>query len=157
MSNNKIQNNNFQMRFPSLSPELCAELARDIFGNPNANANKTNEALDKEIQESLIGTTFEVAAEIWNLIDPLHRDDELKKAHPKHMFYSLTFLYTYCTEAILVRVFHHVDPKTFRKWVWLFVPAISSLKPRVVSALFLSLFLEKLCLTIFIDCLEPSF
>lgn len=129
------------MLFPHLSTELCARLARDLFGNPNANKNKTNAALDQEICESLIGTTYEVAAEIWNLIDPVGNHDKFPEgAHPKHLFWSLCFLKNYPTEAILIRVVGFPDKKTLRKWLWIFIPAIAGLKGQVVSYLILIIF-----------------
>ena len=92
------------MLFPSLSEELCGELARDLFGNPNANKNKTNAALDKEICESLIGTPYRVAAELWNMINPLENDQIPPGAHPNHLFWTLCFLKNYCTEPVMVRL-----------------------------------------------------
>ena len=121
------------MLFPSLSEELCGELARDLFGNPNANKNKTNAALDKEICESLIGTPYRVAAELWNMINPLENDQIPPGAHPNHLFWTLCFLKNYCTELVMVRLVGFVDPKTFRKWVWIFVPAIAAQRVDVVS------------------------
>ena len=121
------------MLFPSLSEELCGELARDLFGNPNANKNKTNAALDKEICESLIGTPYRVAAELWNMINPLENDQIPPGAHPNHLFWTLCFLKNYCTEPVMVRLVGFVDPKTFRKWVWIFVPAIAAQRVDVVS------------------------
>ena len=123
------------MLFPHLSTELCGRLAREEFGNPKANKNKTDAALDKEICESLIGTTYEVAAELWNLIDPVTHCDKFSGAHPKHLFWSLLFLKNYCTEPVLIRVVGFVDKKTLQKWVWIFVRAIADLKPDVVSLL----------------------
>ena len=124
------------MLFPALSPELCAQLAREEFGNPNPNR-KQDKNLDKEICESLIGTTYVVASELWNMIDPVGRleagDKDFNGAHPKHLFWSLFFLKNYCTEAVMVRVFGFVDNKTIRKWIWIFIPAIAGLRPEVVS------------------------
>ena len=120
------------MRYPSLTPEQCGELAREEFGVA-LYRNKTNKALDKEICQSLIGTSYLVCSELWNYIEP-HDKDELKNAHPKHLFWALLFLKTYCTESILRRVVGGgVDGGTFRDWSWKFVDEIFALKPRVVS------------------------
>ena len=121
------------MLFPHLSPELCGRLAREEFGNPNANRNKRDDTLDQEICESLFGTTYEVVAEVWNLIDPVGNCDKFRGAHPKHLFWTLIFLKNYPTYPILCRVCGFVDPKTLRKWIWIFVPAIAGLKGEVVS------------------------
>ncbi|CAJ1939791.1 unnamed protein product [Cylindrotheca closterium] len=121
------------MLFPSLSEELCGELARDLFGNPNANKNKTNAALDKEICESLIGTPYRVAAELWNMINPLENDQIPQEAHPNHLLWTLCFLKNYCSEPVMVRLVGFVDPKTFRKWVWIFIPAIAAQRVDVIK------------------------
>jgi hypothetical protein len=63
------------------------------------------------------------------LIDPQNKD-ELKNAEPKHLFWVLLFLKTYCTEPVLRRVVGGVDGGTFRVWTWKFVKEVSDLKPR---------------------------
>ena len=146
------------MLFPYLSPDLCGRLARDQFGNPNANRNKQTKTLDKEICESLIGTTYVVASELWNMIDPVAKlangDKTFSGAHPKHLFWGLLFLKNYCTEPVMVRVVGHVDPKTLRKWVWIFVNEIAGLRPQVVSnvCVFCNFIFTLLNLLIDIDC-----
>lgn len=129
------------MRFDIVSPQICAELAREIFEKNPGYKNKTSAALDKEICQSLIGTTYNICSELWNHIDPLHNTQlqqahprvNLSKAHPKHLFWALVFLKVYDTESVLTRLVGGVDNKTFRNWSWAFVDGISSLKPRVVS------------------------
>ena len=129
------------MIIETLSPHFCGTLARQIFGNDTGYKNKSDEALDKEIQESLIGTTYNVCSEIWNLIRPGERD-EFAGGQPKHLFWALLFLKSYATESILTRVVGGVDKKTFRKWTWLFLGGISDLKTRVVSITYLLLLLK---------------
>ena len=53
--------------------------------------------LDKEICRSLLGTSYNVHAEIWNQIEPC-RNEELKSAQPKHLFWALVMLKVYGTE-----------------------------------------------------------
>jgi hypothetical protein len=120
------------MDFPMMTPELIAEHAHELFRKDTGYSNKTTKALDKEICASLIGTTYDVCSEVWNLINPSETED-LRKSHPKHLLWACLFIKCYCTEEILTRVVGGVDTKTYRKWVWLFVTAISELKPRVVS------------------------
>jgi hypothetical protein len=119
------------MLYPVLTPDLCAELARDEFGIQGGYRNKTNKALDEEICQSLIGTSYDVCSEIWNLIDP-QKKDELKNAEPKHLFWVLLFLKTYCIEPVLRRVVGGVDAGTFRNWSRKFLKEVSDLKPRVI-------------------------
>jgi hypothetical protein len=85
------------MKFPSLTPDLCGTLAREVFGLPNSNSNKTNKALDKEIFESLIGTSYNVCSELWNLINPSMKT-ELQGAHPKqysYVYLGICYLFNY--------------------------------------------------------------
>lgn len=117
--------------FPTLTPVLCAELAREEFGG-GIYQNKTTKALDEEITQSLIGTSYIVCSDLWNLIDPQNNENLNNNAEPKHLFWALLFLNTYCTEPILRRVVGCVDAGTFRDWSWAFIKEISSLKPRVV-------------------------
>ncbi|CAJ1955890.1 unnamed protein product [Cylindrotheca closterium] len=101
------------MLFPHMSTDLCGRLARDLFGNCNANKNKTDACLDKEICESLIGTTYKVAAKLWNMISPLENDQIPQGAHPNHLFWTLCFLKNYCTETIVwLKRFDGWDGKT---------------------------------------------
>ena len=122
------------MKFRILTPNVCANLAREIFSKSGYN-NKTEKALDEEICKSLIGTSYDVCSEIWNLINPTEKTD-LRGAHPKHLFWALLFLKSYCTEPILTRVVGGVDAKTYRDWSWKFVGEIAALKPKVVSEIY---------------------
>ena len=120
------------MQYPVLTPDLCAQLARNEFRIQGGYGNKTDNVLDKEICQSLLGTSYIVCSELWNNIDPGNKS-VLTNAEPKHLFWALLFLETYCTEAVLRRVVGGVDAGTFRQWSWKFVKEISDLKPKIVS------------------------
>ena len=49
-----------------------------------------------------------------------------------HLFWALEFLKNYSNEQVQSDKFG-VDSKTYRKWFWIYVKAISSLAPRLVS------------------------
>ena len=49
---------------------MFATVAREVFDKKTGYSNKTTRALDNEICESLIGTSYEVCSELWNLISP---------------------------------------------------------------------------------------
>ena len=55
----------------------------------------------------------------------------------KHLLWTLYFLKAYPKEGLACAVIGGsggaVDPKTFRKWVWLFIAVIADLKECVVS------------------------
>jgi hypothetical protein len=119
---------------PTATPTNFASVARDVFkkrGDRGYNKNKTFEALDKEICQFFLGTSYEICAELWNLIDPVLAMS--KDAEPKHLLWTICFLKNYCTKKINTRIVGGVDEKTFRKWVWIFVPVIAKLTPEVVS------------------------
>jgi hypothetical protein len=47
--------------------------------------------------------------------------------------WGLLFLKVYETDSVLAGIVGGIDEKTFRKWKWIIVKAISNLKGRVVS------------------------
>jgi hypothetical protein len=128
------------MDIPTITRDSFANIAREMFDKNTGYSNKTTKALDKEICESLIGTSYEICSELWNLINP-SEVELLQNAQPIHLLWALLFLKCYCIEPILTRVVGGVDGKTFRQWTWLFVGAIAALKPRVVSSLLIAAFL----------------
>ena len=113
-------------------------------------ANKTMEALDEEIQRSLIGTPYNICSEIWNLINPLQtlvdyfKNERLLNPHPKYLLWALYFIFCYNTEAVATRIVGGVHEQTYRKWTWSFIFAIAGLKDKVVS-FFLSILLFAFC------------
>ena len=114
---------------PFTSPTDFAKVARAEFARRDkGHKNKTFKWVDKEICSSLIGTSHEVCSELWNLSQPLQNVS--KSAEPKHLLWSLFFMKSHSVEAVSTRVVG-VDNKTFRKWAWIFVFAIKSLKSEV--------------------------
>jgi hypothetical protein len=121
-----------RIEIPTITPDAYATIAREVFAKRNKGyKNKTTKWIDKEICESLIGTSFEVCSELWNLINPLVTISP--DAKPKHLLWALLFLKNYCIEKINARLVGGVDAKTFRKWSWLFVEGVAKLKDSVVS------------------------
>ena len=107
------------MDFQAMNVETLAEIARNMLQKPEGYSNKTVAALDKEIQESLIGIPYVVAAEAWNLINPTV-NNSLRGSHPKHLLWTLVFLKCYCTEPILTQLVGGMDRKTVRYWTNVF-------------------------------------
>jgi hypothetical protein len=60
-----------------------------------------------------------------------------KKSKPRHLLWTLYFLKVYPREAPGCSAVGGskgaIDPKTFRKWVWLFIERIAELADEVVS------------------------
>jgi hypothetical protein len=78
------------MEFPIMTPDLCAQHARVLFKKDTGYSNKTDKELDKEIRESLIGTTYPVASELWNLINPAGIE-AMVDTHINHLFWALLY------------------------------------------------------------------
>jgi hypothetical protein len=75
------------------------------------------------------GTSPEVCSELWERLQP----HQPKGALPKHLLRALLFLKLYCSEDVLSDM-AGTTRKTFRKWLWLMVKAISKVKPQVVRS-----------------------
>jgi hypothetical protein len=72
--------------------------------------------------KALFGITPHMCALIWNIMDD-------NQCHPsggrlQHLLWSIMFLKQYGTEA-MNRALTRVDEKTFRKWIWLYIPRLA--------------------------------
>jgi hypothetical protein len=123
---------NLPMEFQSVTPGEIASAAREAFQPKRKwKKNKTLKWIDKETCESLLGTSCEVRAELWNLICPQAMIS--RSAQPKHLLSALFFMKNCATEEVSTRVIGGADKETFRDWCWIFIAAISRLKNDVVS------------------------
>jgi hypothetical protein len=123
-----------RIQFPSITPLEYAGIAREVFEKKRKGyKNKTTKWIDKEICQSMIGTSYGICAELWNLINPTLSVSP--DAHPKHLLWALLLMKNYSTEGMNVRVIGGADVQTFRKWSWLFIDAMAKLLPEVVSAM----------------------
>ena len=81
---------------------------------------------------SSFGTSPAIAAQLWEWIDP---DNSMPRGvRHCHLLWALYFLKTYPTEEPGSGSVGGYNEKTWRKWVKLFVTAISYLECRVVSS-----------------------
>ena len=79
------------------------------------------------------GTTSAISQKIWQKLDPLETiEKEHKGVKIKHLLWALLFMKTYSKESVHSSLVGGVDEKTFRKWAWIFVEAISYLECDVV-------------------------
>ena len=60
----------------------------------------------------------------------------------KHMLWGLKFMKVYGKERTMCSLVNSIDHKTFQKWVWLFVIAITNLEVHVVSLFAVSFFIS---------------
>jgi hypothetical protein len=86
----------------------------------------------------LFGACMEIVIHLWEMIE---KGDLLpEKSKPKHLLWTLYFLKVYPREgpgcSAVGGSGGAVDPKTLRKWVWLFVERIDELADDVVSAVY---------------------
>ncbi len=77
------------------------------------------------------GAKPNVMAHLWTLIDPERTMPTGVKT--EHIIWAFYFLKLYTQEEVNTRNVGGPDEKTFRKWVWLFVEAISYQEYPVVS------------------------
>jgi hypothetical protein len=82
----------------------------------------------------LFGCAPDIVLTIWNLLDPA-KSTLPSSATINQLLWTLMFLKIYSKEATISGMAGGVDEKTYRKWVWLFVVAISELEGSVVSSM----------------------
>jgi hypothetical protein len=84
----------------------------------------------------MFGCCPKIAAAAWNKIEGNIEWTGLTTYSSRstvHLLWALLFLKVYGKEATLSSLVGGVDEKTFRKWVWLYIAALSSLESFVVS------------------------
>jgi hypothetical protein len=116
--------------------DISREMINKTF---NGHKRGINETEDRRFRE-LFGCGPLVALALWVRI--VENELAPPKGIIRHMLWALLFLKTYATETILCQMVGVKDKKTFRKWSWKFVEAISMLEPIVVSSL---LVVGKIC------------
>ena len=108
--------------------------ARDI-QNRTSRIVGTAQMEDRRFRE-LFGARMEIVVHIWVMME---EDDLLPpKSKPKHLLWTLYFLKVYPRQepgcSAVGGSGGAIDPKTIRKWVWLFIERIGDLADDVVSA-----------------------
>ena len=78
-----------------------------------------------------------MCARLWQMLNPFVSMPN--GVHPSHLLWALMFLKLYCAESVLCMLAsgengRAPNEKTFCKWCWLFIEAISNLQFSVVSA-----------------------
>ena len=88
------------------------------------------------------GAPFTTVQMVWDMLEEGGLLPE--KGEPKHLLWALYFLKCYPKEgpgcAVVGGSKGAIDPKTMRKWVWLFLKRICKLADHVVSLFFTSCF-----------------
>ena len=109
-----------------LEEEVFLWYGRDIFYKSKGAAKETDWIRFK----ATFGTTPTVCCIIWDLL--ITTEYLPDNGRPFHLLWALMFLNLYCAESVHAAL-ADCDEKTFRKWSWLFVDAISYLEDQTVS------------------------
>ncbi len=96
---------------------------------------------DQRFRENF-GAPFTIVQMVWDMLEEGGLLPE--KGEPKHLLWALYFLKCYPKEgpgcAVVGGSKGAINPKTMRKWVWLFLERICKLADHVVSLFFASFF-----------------
>ena len=112
--------------------DIFFRAARDIQNRTSRNVG-TAEMEDRRFRE-LFGARMDIVVLLWEMME----EDNLlpEKSKPKHLLWTLYFLKVYPREgpgcAAVGGSGGAIDPKTLRKWVWLFIERIAELADEVV-------------------------
>jgi hypothetical protein len=92
-------------------------------------------AIEDRQFRGLFGACIEIVLKVWLMLG--EGGLRPKKSKPKHLLWTLYFLKVYPSEAPGCSAVGGskgaIDPKTLRKWVWLFIECIAELADDVVS------------------------
>ena len=89
-----------------------------------------SEDVEKRRFHATFGTCPELCSVIWGRLIQYGLLPEQRLSF--HLLWALMFMKLYCSESVHCALAGGVDEKTFQKWAWLFVDAISWLEPYVV-------------------------
>ena len=99
----------------------------------NHKTSATIEARQEAEFRAAFGVSSAVCSHTWEyLSSSIQKVNGQGKAKPTHLLWSLMFLKTYGTEIFLCCLLLTTE-KTFRKWVWIMIAAISNLYDDIVS------------------------
>lgn len=113
---------------PTLDDVLCK--ARSIWGRQR-DKQRALQSEDLDFRAHF-GCGPLIFLSLWNLLvttDLLPSDGTID-----HLLWTLLFMKTYAKQSVLCSMCGGVDPKTFQKWTWEFIAAISQLESLLVSS-----------------------
>ena len=77
------------------------------------------------------GLTSDDCCDLWERLSC--SDCVSRKSQPFHLLWALMLMKVYVSETVLAALAGGVDEKTFQKWAWMFIHAISMLEADMVS------------------------
>jgi hypothetical protein len=104
--------------------------ARDMMHNSRYVVKATS--TEDRTFRSLFGCCAAVALDIWTRLVTMETVPE--GGTITYFLWTLLFLKVYGSTEVMLKVAGNPDAKTFRKWVWSFIPPIGNLQPELVSA-----------------------
>ena len=110
--------------------------------------NRCNNYLNRSFKEHY-GVSATICSITWNML--VSESSIPQNGSPKHILWCLMFLKTYSTTGCLAKTFC-VDEKTVRKWIWLFIEAISTIQDDIVSN-----FIIYLCIFMILSLIQLYF
>ena len=118
-----------QSKSDNVELDAIIQHARKIWGRDKENT-RAIATEDRDFRE-MFGCGAQTACILWQLLSShcvLPIDGRME-----HYLWTLMFLKIYAKERTLCTLAGGVDKKTFRKWIWSFIPAIADLEEDVVS------------------------
>ena len=97
------------------------------------NVIRSDKSESRDFRENF-GVGVNVAHTVWMMMDSRELIPNDGRIH--HLLWTLSFMKIYGKERMMCHLNRIRDPKTFRKWVWLFIDSIAELESSVVSNLF---------------------
>lgn len=112
-----------------VEPNAFICLALDIMAR---RPGRTNGSMIGKLRRfrSFFGVSPEICSRLWGMLDPCATMEN--GAVPEHLLWALMFMKIYATNSVLCALVGGVDEKTYRKWTWIFVNAISYLEGSVI-------------------------
>lgn len=103
------------------------------FGIKFAGHAETSPKSDLENFKSCYGIVPETAKSVFDMLQSTTNEvAKIEKPDPLYFFMTLYWMHNYLTESLMCAVFKIKSRKTFRKYAWIYIEAIQSLKETVV-------------------------
>ena len=84
---------------------------------------------------AMFGTWWTICATVWNMLRDHCPTYLVPAAQPVHLLWALAYMKLDISQEVIARAICGVSPKTFAKWAWHFIDAVSYLEASLVSVL----------------------
>ena len=115
------------------TPETFRSLGFElVHRNPHGVAPRSRATEMKEFR-ALFGTWWTICAIMWRMIRDNCPHYLTQSARPHHLLWALAYMKLDISQEVIARSTCDTSPKTFGKWAWHFIDAMSYLEGSVVS------------------------